>query len=301
MRALRSRSVRHAGGDDAVVAPGPRAGDGASGGYNGADTNLESSRPASAAMRRTIGTRSERVRELIEEGIATGEFPPGMRLDETELAERFDVSRTPLREALFQLASAGIVVMQPRRGTIVAEVTPHRLVEMFEVMGELEAMCGRLAARRMSAQEHQRLLEAHHACERSCKLMDPDAYYYENERFHHLIYAGSHNDFLTEQASMLHRRLRPYRRLQLRVRDRLPTSFHEHEGIVAAIIAGDADATGLRLREHVVVQGQRFADLVASLADLHRETRAIAANDAAQKASAAKAGGPAARPRRSPS
>ena len=114
-------------------------------------------------MRPKAGTRSEHVRELIEEGIATGSFPPGMRLDEMELAERFNVSRTPLREALFQLASAGIVVMQPRRGTVVAEVTPHRLVEMFEVMGELEALCARLSARRMSALDHQRLLEAHRA------------------------------------------------------------------------------------------------------------------------------------------
>src|SRR5438876_65852 len=93
-------------------------------------------------MRPKAGTRSEHVRELIEEGIATGSFPPGMRLDEMELAERFNVSRTPLREALFQLASAGIVVMQPRRGTVVAEVTPHRLVEMFEVMGELVVVQG---------------------------------------------------------------------------------------------------------------------------------------------------------------
>jgi len=276
-------------GRDDVAAPGARSRPQAPDRYNAEDPFFTTSAPANAIMRRTIGTRSERVRELIEEGIATGEFPPGMRLDEMELAERFDVSRTPLREALFLLASAGIVVMQPRRGTIVAEVTPHRLVEMFEVMGELEAMCGRLAARRMSAQEHQRLLETHHACERSCKVMDPDAYYYENERFHHLIYEGSHNDFLTEQASALHRRLRPYRRLQLRVRDRLPTSFHEHEGIVEAIIGGDADLTAQRLREHVVVQGQRFADLIASLADLRRETLAQAATGAAQKAGSGKA------------
>ena len=281
-------------GRDDVAAPGARSRPQAPDRYNAEDPFFTTSAPANAIMRRTIGTRSERVRELIEEGIATGEFPPGMRLDEMELAERFDVSRTPLREALFLLASAGIVVMQPRRGTIVAEVTPHRLVEMFEVMGELEAMCGRLAARRMSAQEHQRLLETHHACERSCKVMDPDAYYYENERFHHLIYEGSHNDFLTEQASALHRRLRPYRRLQLRVRHRLPTSFHEHEGIVDAIIRGDADLTAQRLREHVVVQGQRFADLIASLADLQRETtRALAAGEVAGKVGGAKAPPPA--------
>lgn len=219
-------------------------------------------------MERKATTRSEHVRELLEEGIATGTFPPGMRLDEVELSQRFDVSRTPLREALFQLASAGIVEMQPRRGTVVAEVSPHRMVEMFEVMGELEAMCGRLAARRMLPAEHAHLLEAHHACEAARLASDPDKYYYENERFHHIIYEGSHNGFLEQQASALHRRLRPYRRLQLRVRDRMPTSLREHEGVVQAILAGDAELTAQRLRDHVVVQGQRFADLVASLADL---------------------------------
>jgi len=222
-------------------------------------------------------TRSEHVRELLEEGIATGTFPPGMRLDEVELSQRFDVSRTPLREALFQLASAGIVEMQPRRGTVVAEVSPHRMVEMFEVMGELEAMCGRLAARRMLPAEHERLLAAHRACEAARLANDPDKYYYENERFHHLIYEGSHNGFLEQQAGALHRRLRPYRRLQLRVRDRMPTSLREHEGVVQAILAGDAELTAQRLRDHVVVQGQRFADLVASLADLASGARGGAA------------------------
>ena len=69
---------------------------------------------------------------------------------------------------------------------MVAEVSPHRMVEMFEVMGELEAMCGRLAARRMLPPEHERLLAAHRACEAAREANDPDAYYYENERFHHL-------------------------------------------------------------------------------------------------------------------
>jgi DNA-binding GntR family transcriptional regulator len=224
------------------------------------------------------GTRSQHVRELIEEGIATGAFPPGMRLDEVELAQRFDVSRTPLREALFQLASAGIVVMQPRRGTVVAELSPRVMVEMFEVMGELEAMCGRLAARRMLPVEHERLLVAHHACEAARAASDTDAYYYENERFHHVIYEGSHNSFLQQQASALHRRLRPYRRLQLRVRDRMPTSLREHEDVVQAILAGDVELTAQRLRDHVVVQGQRFADLVASLAELQSGAASEAAN-----------------------
>lgn len=243
-------------------------------------------------MKRKGATRSEHVRELIEEGIATGSFPPGMRLDEVELAQRFDVSRTPLREALFQLASSGIVEMQPRRGTVVADLSPHRMVEMFEVMGELEAMCGRLAARRMLPPEHERLLAAHRACEAARDANDPDAYYYENENFHHLIYEGSHNGFLAQQASALHRRLRPYRRLQLRVRDRMPTSLREHEGVVQAILAGDAELTAQRLRDHVVVQGQRFADLVASLSELRKGAIANGSDEAPPATNASTTAGP---------
>ena len=83
-----------------------------------------------------------------------------------------------------------------------------------------------------------------------------------------VIYRSSHNSFLSEQAAALRRRLRPYRRLQLRVRDRISSSFSEHEGIVTAIISGEADLAAERLREHVLVQGERFTDLMASLSRL---------------------------------
>ncbi len=216
----------------------------------------------------TTKNRSESLRETIEEMIAVGEFRPGQHLDETDLAIKFGVSRTPVREALIQLASMGIVVTRPRRGTVVAEIGPRQLVEMFEVMAELEAMCGRLAARRMSSEEHASLLAAHQACMEARDAHDPDTYFYKNEAFHGAIYEGSHNAFLVAQAQSLQRRLRPYRRLQLRVRDRLNVSYQEHDGVVQAIIAGDSELTADLLRQHVTVQGQRFADLIASLQQL---------------------------------
>lgn len=220
------------------------------------------------AKMETAKTRSETLRESIEEMIAVGKLIPGQHLDETSLAEEFGVSRTPIREALIQLASMGIVEMRPRRGAIVAEIGPQQLIEMFEVMAEFEAMCGRLAARRMTPAEHAELLAAHLACKAARDASDPDAYFYLNEVFHDHIYAGSHNTFLAEQARALHRRLRPYRRLQLRVRDRLKMSFDEHEAAVNAIVAGDAEKTVEVLRQHITIQGQRFADLVASLHQL---------------------------------
>jgi DNA-binding GntR family transcriptional regulator len=219
-------------------------------------------------MKIKSGTRAEKLRDAIEENIATGAFPPGMHLDETELALGFGVSRTPLREALIQLSSMGIVALRPRRGAVVAEVTPQRLLEMFEVMAEFEAMCGRLAARRMSADDLAVLTRTHKACEAACIAADPDAYYQENEKFHYAIYAASHSGFLIEQTTAMHRRLRPYRRLQLRVRNRMTASFSEHSGIVNALIAGDAEAASEQLRLHIVIQGERFTDLLASLASL---------------------------------
>ena len=219
-------------------------------------------------MKPSIKPRNPNLREDIEERIATGKLSPGQHLDETELALQYGVSRTPVREALIQLASMGIIVIRPRRGAVVAEIGAQQLVEMFEVMAELESMAGRLAARRMMSPEHAQLLAAHRACELACNTQDADAYFYQNELFHEAIYAGSHNTFLAEQARVLQRRLRPYRRLQLRVRDRLANSFGEHEAVVAAIIAGDGERTAQLLRGHIMIQGQRFADLMASLDQL---------------------------------
>ena len=211
---------------------------------------------------------SGQLRDLIEEQIATGELAPGSTLDEATLVERHGVSRTPVREALIQLSAEGLIELRPRRGAVVAAIGPARLIEMFEVMSELEAMCGRLAARRMTDKERAELVRAHQACEQARSDSDPEAYYLCNERFHFTLYEGSHNGFLNEQAQSLNRRLRPYRRLQLRVRNRMNTSFAEHDAIVRAVLTGDDEAAANTLRAHVVVQGERFGDLLASLAEL---------------------------------
>jgi DNA-binding GntR family transcriptional regulator len=173
-----------------------------------------------------------------------------------------------VREALIQLAAEGLIEIRPRRGAVVTSIGPTRLLEMFEVMSELEAMCGRLAARRMTEDERAALAQALQDCNAARERQDSDAYFYCNEIFHAAIYAGSHNTFLNEQARTLQRRLRPYRRLQLRVRNRMDASFKEHQSIVSAILAGDADLAALSLREHVVVQGERFGDLLATLSAL---------------------------------
>jgi len=206
-----------------------------------------------------------KLRDEIENGILKGEFEPGERLDEVQLATHYGVSRTPIREALMQLSAIGLVEIRPRRGAVVADPSPERVFEMFEVMAELEGMAGALAARRYTNPDREALLAAHARCETAAISEDPDAYYYENEAFHLAIYTASHSTFLEEQCVALHRRLRPYRRLQLHVRNRMRTSLKEHGEIVEAILTGDADAARSLLRNHIVVQGDRFSDLVSNL------------------------------------
>jgi DNA-binding GntR family transcriptional regulator len=208
---------------------------------------------------------SQDLRRAIEDEIVDGRLALGSRLDEVQLATRFGVSRTPIREALLQLAVSGLVETKPRRGTIVSAPEPHHLIAMFEAMAEIEAACGRLAARRLGPSDRTALEAALAACAAAAAKEDCEAYYAENYVFHGLIYRATRNAFLAEQALGLHRRLAPYRRLQLRVRPRLPQSLAEHQGVVAALIAGDEVAAAERLRSHVIVQGDRFADLIAGL------------------------------------
>ena len=207
-----------------------------------------------------------KLRDEIENGIVTGTLAPGSRLDEVQLASRFGVSRTPIRDALMQLGAIGLVEIRPRRGAVVVDPGPNRIYEMFEVMAELEGMAGSLAARRYTEEDRAKLLAAHAKCELSATSGDTDAYYYDNEIFHHAIYEASHSGFLFDQCSALHRRLRPYRRLQLRVRNRMKVSYGEHDGIIEAILAGEAEKARGLLRSHIAVQGDRFGDLIASLA-----------------------------------
>lgn len=201
----------------------------------------------------------------LEERIFDGTFGDGDRLDEARLAEHFGVSRTPLREALQRLAKSGLVELIPRRGAFVRQPGPVELIEMFEVMAELEAACGRLAARRISDAALADLRDANVKCETAVAAQDSAGYYAENERFHQIIYAESGNAFLAKETNNLHRRLRPFRRQQLKLRGRLAQSMAEHKAIVDALEQGRPEDAAQALRDHVAIQGEKFHSLMATL------------------------------------
>ncbi|MCT7654702.1 GntR family transcriptional regulator [Oceanimonas sp. NS1] len=213
-------------------------------------------------------SQAQRLRDLLEDAIINGRYVPGDKLDPEALAKAYQCSRTPIREAIQQLAMCGMVEVRPKKGTFVTRLGVAELVERFEVMAELEGMCGRLAARRITHGELQALWEAHELCRERAAAGDANGYYYENGVFHHRIYVASHNTFLAQEAERLHAMLKPYRRMQLHVRHRLEHSLAEHEEIIIAIEAGDERKAETLLRSHVEIQGERFNDLVASVRHL---------------------------------
>lgn len=211
--------------------------------------------------------QSEIVRDALESAILNGDYPPGTKLDFAELEARFECSRTPIREALQLLENSGLVQIAPKRGTFVTQFSIDELTERFEVMAELEGMAARLAARRMTDAEVNALEQSHIACTNYAHANDFDGYYQENSEFHAKIYKGSKNKFLFQEATRLHAVLHPYRRMQLRVRNRIKESLSEHETIFQAIKSGDELAAQKTMISHVKIQGESFNDFLAALSD----------------------------------
>lgn len=212
-----------------------------------------------------VTTDTPNLRDAIEDRILTGALRPGARLDEVSLAQEFGVSRTPIRQALFQLAATGLVEQFPRRGAFVVDTGPARLREMFEVMAELEALCARNAARRASQADLQTLEDRHEACRIAADSGDSDTYYYANEAFHDAIRVIGGNGFLHQEIGRLQKRLQAFRRLQLRARARIGASLREHAAILAAIGAGQSSEAADAMRSHVAIQNEQFTDLIATL------------------------------------
>jgi DNA-binding GntR family transcriptional regulator len=197
-------------------------------------------------------TLAEALRHELADEIMSGALQPGTRLDETDLAQRFRVSRTPVREAIRLLDASGLVEARAHRAAIVARPSRLRLEGMFEVMAELEALCAGLSAKRMTADERQYLDALHRDLRGLVHGGDPQRYHEVNELFHGVIYAGAHNDYLAEQTQATRLRLSPFRRAQFRNLGRLAKSHQEHDRVVVAILRGDCGAAANAMREHVI-------------------------------------------------
>jgi DNA-binding GntR family transcriptional regulator len=208
---------------------------------------------------------AETLKLKIEHDILMFKLKPGERLDESRLAERFGSSRTPVREALRQLAAEGFVRIRTHRGAVVSGLSMAELIDMFEMMAIYEGICARLAAKHATPEEMAQIADAHDACRARCEADDFDNYCVSNVRFHDAIYRASHNGYLIKQTVSIRNRLGAYRRFQLRRNNRLRDSFREHQAVMDAIRTGDADAADRSMREHITSHGSLITSLITRL------------------------------------
>ncbi len=185
---------------------------------------------------------------LILDSIDSGTYRPGDRLVESELADRFGVSRTPVREALQRLETQGMLT-RDGRSLIVASLDHTQLAELYVVRGELEGLAARLAARH-AAPEEVRVLRDMLEADRDL-VSDPKALSRANRRFHKQIHLASHNRFLVRQLDLVHRSMALLASTSLAAEGRGRGALDEHEAIVRAIEAGDGDAADRAVRDHI--------------------------------------------------
>ena len=222
--------------------------------------------PAVQVSRADGRTLAETIRLQLADEIIRGTRPPGAILDETELAKRFQVSRTPVREAIRQLAASGLVESRAHRGSVVAWPSHERLIGMFEVMAELEGLCAALAATRTTPEERHAIAAVHEELRAMIQSGDPQRYHEINEAFHATVYAGAHNAYLAEITVATRLRVRPFRRAQFRNLGRLAKSHVEHDAVVTAIMRGDRTGAAEAMRHHIETVCEEYEAYALSIA-----------------------------------
>ena len=205
----------------------------------------------------------ELVFEALREAIINGTLKPGERLMEVQLADELGVSRTPVREAIRKLEHDGFVVMIPRKGAYVADISLKDIAEIFDVRKALEALAAQLAAERATDEDLERaeriLVEYGECIERNDiqRLIEVDT------RFHETIYQMAGNARLQQMLSLLREQVQRFRTMTLSHGPRMRIALEEHRRIVEAIAQRDAELAGRLAAEHIESAENALMELIA--------------------------------------
>ncbi|NSX53535.1 GntR family transcriptional regulator [Parasulfitobacter algicola] len=193
----------------------------------------------------------QKIESVLLDDIAAGLLQPGERLDETKLAQRFGVSRTPVREALSRLTAQGVLIAGEKRGVRVAEYSREELSQMFEAMQEIESICARLANQRLTLLNRSEIEAAQANCKTAAQANDRIAYIRANEALHMAIYRATDNPYIFELASDFRRKTGPFRAKKLESQADLIASVANHEDLLAKIFSGDSQMAVDGMRQHM--------------------------------------------------
>jgi DNA-binding GntR family transcriptional regulator len=229
------------------------------------DPNLDTDPSAVADDARPRGGRAAEIRAALQEEIETGKLPPGSPLDERALAARFQVSRTPVREALQQLAAHKLVAIAPRQGITVARLSISRVRAIMEGIGELEATCAKLAARRVDDDLRKKLEAALQHCQDAAVEGSTEEYGAANVAFHEVIYNGSRNPYLADLIRDARRQILRYRLRDFVTKAQINQSLQDHRKIARAIEDGDEAAASQLMLLHVPSGSTGFSEFLARI------------------------------------
>ena len=201
----------------------------------------------------------------IRNEVSSGILKPGDQLEVTALAERFGVSRTPIREAIRTLVESGVLETRPRKGSFVRVLSAKQLLDLFQVAAELEGMACRLAALSLTKENGEAIESGLAKCTQAAEFQNNVEYAMANLDFHTAIHNASGNDWLIEQLRQLQINLNSYRTMPYEIRGRLKKSTDEHKIICDAILSGDGEHACNLMRDHMMLQGKRLPSIIASL------------------------------------
>ena len=193
----------------------------------------------------------QRIETVLLEEISVGDLSPGVRLDEVGLAERFGVSRTPIREVLSRLTAQGILVAGEKRGVFVAEYSRQELSQIFEAMHEIESACARIVSQRLNLLARSEIEAAQAECMAAAKAGDRAGYLRANEAFHMAIYQATGNPYMAEIASEFRRRTGPFRAKKFATTEDLIRSAESHQSLIANIFSEDSATASNGMRSHM--------------------------------------------------
>lgn len=217
------------------------------------------------------------VQQEVERAILAGEYPPGSKLTEANLATRMGVSRGPVREAFRMLEEAGLVRTEKNRGVFVRDIPIDEAVEIFDLRAAMDELVGRQLARNITPAGLKEIRGLVDAMEKAVKAKDAYNYHLLNLRFHDRLVEMVGNRKLTAIYRKLIKELSLFRRLNLADGWLLPISAGEHRDIVKAIAAGDAEAAGRAMYQHVMDSKERT--IANDLRRQAREAEAAGADD----------------------
>ncbi len=186
-------------------------------------------------------TLREKILESIREAILRGTLKPGERVSEPELAERFGISRTPIREAFRQLESEGYLVVIPRKGAVVASLSERDVMEFYAIKSILEGHAARIAAERMTERDLERLETINNRLQQIAGDGDIKTFFRIHNEFHELFIKASGNDKLVELINHLVLKFNRLRLASLAQPGRMDISVQEHRKIIGAFRKHDGE------------------------------------------------------------